>query len=127
MTRGAGSTTRQTPVAGQQRGANSPPPGMLLGPPQGRPRDEANGPFAILRRWLFIIAVAIGVTMAVLYLTDSGPFAPPGGDVPVAVAAPDPRDEPPLGEDADHPAIILTEPRFGYQMEQGEGRADRGM
>ena len=26
-----------------------------------------------------------------------------------------------LGEDTDHPAHILTEPGFGYRMEQGEG------
>ena len=91
--------SHRTPDSGQQRGTGSqppsgPPPGMLLGSPQGRTRDGANGPFAILRRWLLIIAVAVGITMVVLYLTDSGPFAPPGGDGPVAVAAPDPTDEP---------------------------------
>ena len=27
-----------------------------------------------------------------------------------------------LGDDADHPTYILTEPRFGYRMEKGEGK-----
>ena len=27
----------------------------------------------------------------------------------------------PAADDADHPAYIFTEPRFGYRMEKGEG------
>ena len=30
-----------------------------------------------------------------------------------------------LGEDAEHPACTLTEPRFGYRMEKGRGRVLR--
>lgn len=48
---------------------------------------EANAPTASLRRWLLLIAVIAGVVFAVLYVTDSGPFADPEEEGHVAIAA----------------------------------------
>ena len=54
---------------------------------------EANSPTAILRRWLLLMAVIAGVVFAVLYATNSGPFAAPEGKGPVAVAVSPPTKE----------------------------------
>lgn len=72
-------STSRASSAGRQRGTGGQP--SLRMPSnfrQARPRDEANGPFAILRRWVILIAVVLGITFVILYLTNSGPFAPPG-------------------------------------------------
>ena len=84
------------------------PPNAPFGSGQSRPRDEQNGPLAILRRWLLLITVVLGVVLAILYFTNSGPFSPPGGEGPVAVAAPDPTGNAPLDEPLSTPIPTRT-------------------
>ena len=69
---------------------------------------KANAPPAILRRWLLLIAVIAGVVFAVLYATNSGPFAALEGERPVAVAAPPQTGQVPQESSPAAPTSILT-------------------